>query len=90
MYNKWSMALELPRHPSPKQIILGDNSWTDLLNHIIIMYKRFIYSCKLKRELPSFNLLRIEIEFNQNLEQFISRKNDTINTYFEKWKDFIA
>ena len=90
MHSKWSGALDLPRHPSPKQIILGDKSWTDLLNHIIIIYKRFIYNCKLKGELPNFNLLKIEIAFNQHLEQFIARKNDTINKYLEKWKDFIA
>ena len=88
LHKSWNKILDCPLNPLPKQIILGDNTWSSLLNHIVILYKKLIYKCKLKKEYPSFQLLKIDIRYIQKLEFMISERNGTMPKYFAKWQDF--
>ena len=45
----WSTEINCPVNPTPRQIILGEKQWSNLLNHVVLIYKKIIYNCKLKK-----------------------------------------
>ena len=59
-----------------------------LINHILLLAKLFIYSCKIDKIVPSFVIFKAKLKANYNLEFFIARKNGTLLKHFIKWDSF--
>ena len=67
------------------RIILGSKSGTILENHIILICKRYIYSCKLNVKLPIFQEVKEKIKFIRNIEKYIFTKNGKIHEFRKRW-----
>jgi len=85
--NLWGPVLAAPDTLSGKQIIFGDHKFSNLLNHVIIIIKQTIYSCKMKGCLPSFNMVKININTAKQTERYIMTKNN-LSTFEKKWGSF--
>ena len=81
----WGNSLGVPTTLTKKQILLGDPSFSLLLNHIIIIIRKTIYDSKLKITTPSFTVARANVKYAQQLEGYISKKTGTLDIYLYKW-----
>ena len=64
--------------------MLGSKTGTILENHIILISKRYIYSCKLNSLLPSYSHLLAKIRHIRNLEKYIAKKNCKLDKFNKK------
>ena len=57
-----------------------------LLNHLVLLAKQFIYSCKLNRNQPSFKVFLAKIKTVYEMEHLIARDRNQLQKHFSKWK----
>ena len=61
-----------------------------IINHLIIQAKYFIYTCKLKNIEPTITYFKHVIKQTQQIEKIIAFKNDKIEQHNKKWGQLIA
>ena len=92
MQNWLSNILDIPELTS-KIVILGKclcQSATDILiNHIILMFKKFLYARRISTTQVAFVALKHYIPYTQKIEQTIARKNGKLTLHFKKWDPII-
>ena len=70
-------------------IFVGNSNFTDLQNHILILAKYFMYAARCNNRMPSVQLLVAKGYDTLNVEENISRENNTITKFIDKWKSRI-
>ena len=66
--------------------ISDNNPGNCLLNHIIILGKYTIYSCRCKNIKPSVSLLKAKTSETRKFEFLIAKKNKKESIHYKKWK----
>ena len=59
------------------------------INHILLLGKFFIYSCKLKNTKPTIAVFKVKLKATLSLELHIARKNDKLSQHHKKWASFL-
>ena len=73
-----------------KDCIFVDNSnFTDLKNDILILAKYCMYAARCNNRMPSVQLFVAKVYNTLNVEENISRENNTINKFIDKWRSLI-
>ncbi len=68
-------------------VMFGSDSNTHIVNHILLLAKRFIYISSLQQISPSFDRFLTSIKDICKIEQFIANKNNRYNDFEKKWKE---
>ena len=66
-----------------------NNSGNCLLNHIIILGKYTIYSCRCKNIKPSVSLLKAKTSETRKFEFLIAKKNKKESIHYKKWENML-
>ena len=66
-----------------QDVLLGIPGQSILLNHLLVILKRYIYICKHKEKLPQFMEALSFIKYYRTLEKYILRNNE--DRFTEKW-----
>ena len=75
-------------HLTKKEIVLGFDTkdhQNNVINHIILETKYYIYLSKLEKCMPNFCRLKNRMKITENIEQQIATKNDQIIKHTYKW-----
>ena len=67
-------------------IMFGLCSHIKILNHIILLAKRFIYISSIKQHALSFEVSIKTVKDTCTIEKYIARKNNSLGPFFRKWK----
>jgi hypothetical protein len=87
-HNQWGYQLNAPSTLTGKQILLGDQSFSLLLNHLIILVKKYIYDSKLVKIPPKFDIIKIKTTHTKTIEKFIAERGNTMDKFLKKWGSF--
>ena len=68
-----------------ENIFLGCKDESLLLNLLIILTKNYIYKCKLNEAKPNTIELKNKIKKYQSFDQYIAKKNNTVQAYEKFW-----
>ena len=68
-----------------ENIFLGCKDESLLLNLLIILTKNYIYKCKLNEAKPNTIELKNKIKKYQSFDQYIAKKNNTVQAYEKCW-----
>ena len=81
--------ISLP-HLTPKLVLLGEldssNSEFVLKNHLILLFKRFVYRSRVNTIGFNFLAFKYHIRYVLNIEQKIAREKWKLSVHFDKWK----
>ena len=87
-----SLNLTLPRL-TVKDALLGymptvaENKFTlNLINHIILIFKRSIFEMRYKQSPPSIFYVIYRIKQTMSIEYHIAQSNNKLNVHFKKWE----
>ena len=69
--------------------ISDNNPGNCLLNHIIILGKYTIYSCRCKNIKPSVSLLKAKTSETRKFEFLIAKKNKKESIHYKKWENML-
>ena len=90
--NWLSNILDIPELTS-KIAILGKCPWqgaTDILiNHIILMFNKFLYTRRKSTKQVAFVALKHYIAYTQKIEQTIALRNGKLTLHFKEWNPTI-
>ena len=77
---------------SNKDIILGimDCKRDLFVNHILLIAKKYIYSCRCNKIKPSTMVLNARIKMIYRLEMMVAKSCNKLPIHFEKWGKYIA
>ena len=82
----WKKATAL----EPSIVILGvwniENENNVLLDHVVLLFKYFIYKNRTNKHAINIHALKNYIKFLQKIEQRIARKKDRLEKHFTKWE----
>ena len=85
---RWcSPAIALP-HLTEKIISLGWSSndpQTILINHILLLYKYFLYCKRNERGKASFNVFKFYIRYIVKSEESIAKRKNNFKAHFSEW-----
>ena len=70
-------------------IFVGNSNFTDLQNHILILATNCMYAARCNNRMPSVQLFVAKVYNTLNVEENISRENNTINKFIDKWESLI-
>ena len=70
-------------------IFVGNSNFTNLQNYILILAKYCMYAARCNNRMPSVQLFVAKVYNTLNVEENISRENNTINKFIDKWKNLI-
>ena len=74
----------------PSIVILGvrntRNENNVLVNHVVLLFKYFIYKNRTNKHAINIHALRNYIKFLQKIEQTIARKKDRLKKHFTRWE----
>ena len=87
-----SPHLALP-HLNAKNCIfgfIGNDSFSVVENHILLLYKRYVYDCRLNKRSTNFLGFKNLISIIRQIEEKISRKRNTMVKNFQKWEPISA
>ena len=77
----------------PKTVILGLPSETTsnyiLINHIILLFKRFIFVKRKERKHIGFNVLKAFIKNVENTENQIASRKQKADIHYKKWNPML-
>ena len=68
-----------------KHILLGSRNFCSFLNLLVLIAKKYIYSCKLKEKLPNIVELEFKIKKYYSLEKYIALKNNKLFVFEKYW-----
>ena len=76
---------------SDKEIVLGSNNFPfyHLYNHIMLITKQYLYACRCLNLLPEFEVLKIKIERERQIEMAIARQKNKMQKCLIKWNPLI-
>ena len=85
---KWcSPAIALPQL-TEKIVYLGwfsNDPQTILINHILLLYKYFLYCKRNERGKVSFNAFKFYIKYIVKIEESIAKRKNNLKAHFSKW-----
>ncbi len=90
----WENVIEHLLHPygvtnlTKKDIVLGFDTkekQNNVINHIILETKYYVYVCKLEKCIPKFCRLKSRLKITENIEQQIATKNKKQINHTYKW-----
>ena len=73
---------------SKKEIILGFDTTAnqnEIINHIILEVKYYIYVCKLEKRNPSFDKIKNRLKITESIEKQIAYKTKKVPRHIHKW-----
>jgi len=76
------------RNLTTENILLGiilKEKQNNIINHIILEAKYYIYVCKLEGSVPSYNRLINRLKITENIEEQIAYKKGKLATHVHKW-----
>ena len=78
------------KHLSEKDIMFGILRCEDelLINHILIIAKQYLYSCRQNKSLPSIKVLNLKIKTIHQLETMIAKSNNKLKAHNMKWDKY--
>ena len=85
------IVLEISRHtkkvfnPSPFEKIFGVKD-DKFITYIFLIFKYYIYLCKFKNNIPSFQGFKVYLKSCKETEYRIAKKKGTLALHFRKWK----
>ena len=56
------------------------------INHIIIIFKHVIHTCRIQKRNPSFNFVITKFLEYENVEKIIAVKKGVVERHIEKWE----
>jgi len=56
-----------------------------LMNHVIIMCKKYLYNCRMLNSKPNFNQLLSNVLQTKSIEYHIAKRKHKLSMHFEKW-----
>jgi len=56
-----------------------------LMNHIIILYKKYLYNCRMFNSKPCFNEFISNVNYTKYMEHHIARNRNKLLIHFAKW-----
>ena len=71
-----------------ENVILGFDTkekQNNIINHIILEAKYFIYVCKLEKKVPVFNRFKNRLKITESIERQIAFKNNQMEKHEYKW-----
>ena len=69
--------------------IIGNNRLNKLTNHLILIAKYSIYCCSINADPWSINFYQAIVENKAEIEKQISTRNNSPESYYNKWKPLI-
>ena len=85
---KWcSPAIALPQL-TEKIVYLGwfsNDPQKILINHILLLYKYFLYCKRNERGKVSFNAFKFYIKYIVKIEESIAKRKNNLKAHFSKW-----
>ena len=75
-----------------KDIILGiklDEKQNNIINHIILETKYYIYVCKLEESQPTYNRIKNRLKITESVERKIAYRKDRLLQHNHKWHHLI-
>ena len=87
-----SPHLALPNFDAKNCIfdLLDNDSFSIIENHILLLYKRYIYDCRLNKRSTNILGFKSLISIIRQIEEKISRKRNTKVKHFQKWEPISA
>lgn len=76
-----------PLFPTLQQVIIGSLECSNLLNHLLIIGKQYIYQCKMNDCLPAFPTFQIMVKQIEKIEKYIAKNNNKLGLHTKKWSD---
>ena len=73
---------------SKREIILGidtTSNQNEIINHIILEVKYYIYVCKLENRNPSFDRIKNRLMITESIEKQIAYKTKKVPRHIHKW-----
>ena len=92
MQNSPSNILDIPELTSKISVLekYPYHGATDvLINHIILMFKKFLYTRRKSTTQVAFVAIKHYMAYIQKIEQTIARKNGKLTLHFRKWNPII-
>ena len=86
------MKLKYNTKLDKKDIILGielNDKQNNIINHIILEVKHYIYVCKLEKCNPSYHRLKNRLKITEIIEREIAYKKDRLQKHNFKWHHLI-
>ena len=80
--------LALPNLDAKNRIFgfIDNDSFSVVENHILLLYKRYIYDCRLNKRSTNFLGFENLISIIKQIEEKVSRKRNTMAKHFQKWE----
>ena len=69
---------------------INNDSFSVVENHILLLYKRYVYGCRLNKRSTNFLGFRKLISIIKQIEEKISRKRNTRAKHFQKWESILV
>ena len=66
-------------------IVLGKEGESTLVNLIILIAKRYIYSAKISKSVPYISVFKKSLKLHYKIEQKIAHMTNTVDTFMQKW-----
>ena len=88
---KWLENLDIKiKQLSDKDIMFGILKCEDELfvNHILLVAKQYLYSCRQSKSLPSIKVLSSKITLIYQIEAMISKSNNKLSAHNKKWSKY--
>ena len=61
-----------------------------LYNHLILLSKQFIYSCKLKNVLPTRAIFLVKVKAVYQMERRIAKERNKLSFHYKKWDKLLT
>ena len=94
MTNVWQEVIDKLLQPfgvtnlTKSEIILGVETTpeqNEIINHIILEVKYYIYVCKLEKRNPSFDKIKNRLKITESIEKQIAYKTKKVPRHLHKW-----
>ena len=59
------------------------------VNHILLIAKKYIYSCRCNKTKPSITILNAKIKMIYQLEMMVAKSINKLPTHLRKWGNYI-
>ena len=88
---KWMASQDIEIGPlSKKDIMFGIMECKYLfVNHILLIAKKYIYSCRCNKTKPSITILNAKIKMIYQLEMMVAKSINKLPTHLRKWGNYI-
>ena len=82
-----------PELVNEQSILLGVVETADdvtLLNHLILLAKRYIYKCRFLDVIPSYHYFTAFVKRTYTIECLIAKKNNKMELHYKKWDKILS